>query len=147
VACKGCERRRAKIAAWFRDKLGVTPHLERAQRADRELALAIDANQVRVFERCTAVENEMRKVYQQQAEKITEMDEAASKWFIDVEQSLATLKAKVDTQQTALRNERADRTEVADRLADLSSEVSEMSETLTKLEFPEFDKIDVSLDN
>jgi len=32
-------------------------------------------------------------------------------------------------------------------LADLSSEVSEMSETLTKLEFPEFDKIDVSLDN
>lgn len=137
MACKGCERRRQAIKFWLRNKLGITPHLERAVRADRELALAIDVSSDRVFERITAVENEMRGVYQQQRAKFDAMDTAAGKWFEEVEDRLANLSAKIDTQQLALRNERADRTEVADKLADLSTEVSEIAETVQKLEFPE----------
>lgn len=99
------------------------------------------------MERVTAVENEMRGQYQLQRAKFDAMDTAAGKWFEEVELRLTVLAAKIDTQQLALRNERADRTELADKLADLVTEVSELTETVTKLEFPEFEKIDVTLDN
>ena len=116
-------------------------------RADRELALGIDTTAAEIMKRVTAVENEMRGVYQQQAEKLKEMDEAASKWLVDVEGKLATLKAKIDTVALGLKAERADRGDVGDKLADLNAEFAELAETVQKLEFPEFEKIDVSLED
>jgi hypothetical protein len=147
VACKGCARRRARLQGWLRGKLGITPMLERSIRADQELAKSIDLTGSRIMERVTAVENEMRGQYQLQRAKFDAMDTAAGKWFEEVELRLTVLAAKIDTQQLALRNERADRTELADKLADLVTEVSELTETVTKLEFPEFEKIDVTLDD
>lgn len=141
MACTTC----SKIRRWIANKLGMDDMYAATRKADEELATNMRILTQACIERITAVENEMRGNYQKQAKALNELDEASGKYLESLTGTTTKLSGQIKTLSESIRNERADRRAVSDKLDELSTEVGELAEDLRKVEFPEPAPIDMTL--
>jgi len=114
------------LRAWFQGLLRV-PSLAWTK---RHLSV-LDTHQHREFERVGSL--------------IENLDTVTGKWLAEMQGEVDNIKPRLITLRELNKNVKEMVRKQDDRIRDLENEISQLTETVGKIEFPDFDKIEYTL--
>lgn len=131
MSCKGCQDRKAKLAAWIRRKIGVTEVLTTQ---GKYFTKYVDTNVENLQKRIA----DLVRAGSELESALSALDEANSALHVMSADEREVLRERVMAMRTMMKQNRDDVRKAQISISDISHDIVQMFDRIEKLEFPGF---------